>query len=122
MSDYLPKYFSGPKPNITVGTGGITGGKLLEHDGTVTAAGSKTVIGVAGHDQVAGKVVTYFPLPGNVHRLVAGTGGVTAGDLVKADASGNVVTATSGTDSSDAIIGIALTTATATNVAEILGK
>lgn len=120
--DYLPKYFNGAKPNITAGSGGVTGGKLIEHDGTVTAAGSTTVIGVASRDAVAGEVVTYFPLPGAVHRLTAGTGGVTAGQLVKADASGNVVTATSGTDAAEAILGIALTTATATNVAEILGK
>lgn len=122
MADYLPKYFNGCKPTIAAGAGGVTGGTLIEHDGTTTAAGSTTVLGVAGHDALAGEPVTYFPIPGNVHRLVAGTGGVTAGQLVKADGSGNVVAAVSGTDAAEAILGIALTTATATNVAEILGK
>lgn len=122
MGDYLPKYFNGSKPNITVGAGGVTGGRLIEHDGTITAAGSTTVLGVAGHDAAAGSTVTFFPLQGAVHRLVAGTGGVTAGQHVKADASGNVVAAVVGTDSAESILGVALTTATATNVAEIFGK
>ncbi|TIC78785.1 capsid cement protein [Nocardioides sp. GY 10127] len=122
MADYLPKFFVGAKPTILAGSGGVTGGKLIEHDGTVSAAASLTVIGVAATDAAVGDPVTYFPLPGQVHYLTAGTGGVTAGQLVKSDASGNVVTATSGTDADAAILGIALTTATATNVAEILGK
>lgn len=120
-ADYLPKFFVGPKPTITTG-GTVASGTLIQHDGTTSSAGSKTVIGVAGHDAASGKPVAYFPLPGQTHRLVAGTGGVTAGQPVKADALGNVVAAVFGTDPTDSIVGIALTTATATNVAEILGK
>jgi hypothetical protein len=60
--------------------------------------------------------VTIFA--GGVQRLVAGTGGVTAGQLVHAGATGTVVTHTNGT-SDYAIVGVALTTATAGNLVEV---
>lgn len=97
----------------------ITGGQLLEvtGSGTVGPAGaaSTKVVGVAGFDCSSGDQVTIYT--GGVHKLVAGTGGVTAGDIVAAGAAGTVVAIGAGAFGTK--IGIALTTASATAVAEI---
>jgi hypothetical protein len=98
----------------------ITGGQLLIVSGSGTvapsSAASASYIGVAGNDAASGAPVTVYT--GGVQRIVAGTGGVTAGNTVEAAAGGTVVAHTNGTNDGN-IVGLAVTTATATNVAYI---
>jgi predicted RecA/RadA family phage recombinase len=86
--------------------------------GTVAPSAAVDVawVGVAAFDAASGDNVTIFT--GGVQRLVAGTGGVTAGQLVHAGASGTIVAHSNGT-SDYAVVGVALTTATATNLVEV---
>ena len=125
MGDYTPIYGIGPKTRTT--SAAVTGGQYLEvsGDGTVAgaAAGSTKVVGVAAHDAASGAPVTVLPLQGVEHEMTAGTGGVTAGARVKVGASANLVVAwVSGTDSEALIVGVATTTATATNKVKVLGQ
>lgn len=98
----------------------ITGGQLLEvtGSGTVGPAGAASTkcVGVAAFDAVSGDRVTIHA--GGVQRLLAATGGVTAGDVIAAGAAGTV--APIGGGAFAVKIGIALTTAAAGAVAEIL--
>lgn len=108
MGEYLPKWDS--EDNITViATAAITGGQLVDATGAPAAAGSFTVIGVAGHDAAIGQTVVLFNR--GVQRPVA-SGGIAAAALVKAAASGKVATYTQGTDDPEALIGIAIAAAT----------
>lgn len=101
MADYLPKYFPGDSVTLTAGTGGVTGGLLVDVTGTVAAAGS-CVAGVAGHDAVAGQGVTV--LREGVHRLLAGAT-IAVGDPLKATTGGKVAKWVSGTDNANLYIG-----------------
>jgi Uncharacterized conserved protein (DUF2190) len=126
VGDYTPIYEPGTTRTATT-SAVVTGGQLLEvsGDGTVAgaAAGSTKVVGVAAHDAASGARVTVIALGGVVHELTAGTGGITAGARVKVGASSNLVVAwVSGTDSESLIVGVALTTATATNKVKVLGQ
>lgn len=118
MSDYVPLF----KPGSTIpstASAAITGGQLLEVTGSSTvgpaAAASTKCVGVAAFDVASGGRVTIHC--GGVQRIVAATGGVTAGDIVAAGAAGTVAPIGAGTFG--AKIGIALTTAAAGAVAEI---
>lgn len=118
MAEYLPLHAPGAAFTRTA-SAAITAGQLLEvtGPGTVGPAGAASTkcVGVAGFDAASGAAVTLYA--GGVQRLVVGTGGVTAGDIVAAGASGTVVSVGGGAFGTK--IGIALTTASATAVAEI---
>lgn len=119
MADYLPLH----KPGQAVtraASAAITGGQLVSVSGSGTVAPSAAAdvgwLGVASQSVASGASLAVFC--GGTQRLVAGTGGVTAGTHVHAGASGTVVTHTDGTNDYE-IVGLALTTATATNLVEI---
>lgn len=119
MAEYLPLHDDGDSVTRQA-SASITGGQLVivSGSGTVAPASAATAawLGVAGFDCNSGDNVTVFT--SGVQRLVAGTGGVTAGQTVEAAASGQVVTHTNGTNDVN-IVGLALTTATATNLVEV---
>ena len=119
MAEYLP--LRKPGQGLTsAASATITAGQLVSVSGAGTVAPSSAAdanwLGVAAFDAASGANVTVFC--GGTQRIVAGTGGVTAGQLVHAGASGTVVTHTNGTNDYD-IVGVALTTATATNLVEV---
>lgn len=119
MAEYLPLHKPG-EAITRAASAAITSGQLLSVSGSGTvapcSAGDTSWLGVASKDTASGDNLTVFC--GGTQRIVAGTGGVTAGSLVQAGAAGTVVAHTNGTNDSN-IVGVALTTATATNVAEI---
>lgn len=119
MAEYLPLHAPGVAFTRTT-SGAVSAGNLLSVSGSGTvaqsAAADATVIGVAASDAASGVTVTV--LAGGVQRLVAGTGGVTAGQFVHAGATGTVIAHTNGT-TDYLIVGLALTTATATNLVEV---
>lgn len=128
MAEYLPLFVPG-QAITRQASADLTAGQLLYVSGSGTVAATSGVtaawLGVAGHDTKSGDTVSVFC--GGVQRLVTDTGGVTAGDLVVAGAAGvvtklAVVTTPTPTDvtNSRAVVGIALTTATAGNTAEIM--
>lgn len=119
MAEYLPLHKPGQAITRSA-SASITAGQLVSvsGSGTVAPSGAGDVpwLGVAAFDAASGANVTVFA--GGTQRIVAGTGGVTAGQLVHAGASGTVVTHTNGTADYE-IVGLALTTATATNLVEV---
>lgn len=119
MAEYLPLYEDGDAIT-SAASATITAGQLVSVSGSGTVAPSGAAdapwLGVAGFDAASGDKLTVYT--GGVQRIVAGTGGVTAGQLVHAGASGTVVAHTNGTNDYD-IVGVALTTATATNLVEV---
>jgi predicted RecA/RadA family phage recombinase len=54
MAEYLPKFDEGDTVTITAAAT-ITGGQLVNVDGTVSGTASTTVAGVAGHDAISGR-------------------------------------------------------------------
>lgn len=94
MADYLPKFDEGDTVTITAAAT-ITGGQLVNVDGTVAGSASTTVAGVAGHDAVSGQTLTVWRV--GIHRGTA-SGSIANGDSVCAAASGQVRTWVSGTD------------------------
>ena len=90
---------------------------IVSGSGTVapSSAASQAFIGVAANDAANGAPVNV--LCGGVQKLVA-TGTVTAGQSVEAATNGTVATHTLGTNDGN-IVGLAVTTATAGNVAYI---
>jgi hypothetical protein len=119
MAEYLPLHLPGRAVTRSA-SAAIVAGNLVSVSGSGTvapsAAGDTSWFGTAGFDAASGATVTVFC--GGTQRLVAGTGGVTAGSLVQAGATGTVVNHVNGTNDSN-IVGLALTTATAGNLAEI---
>lgn len=117
MPEYVPVYSEGDEFPLTA-SAAITGGQVLVVSGVRTCAPSSAasiaVVGVAAFDAAIGDTVTV--LTESVHRLVA-TGTVTAGEIVTAAAAGTVAT---GPGTVGQGIGLALTTATAPNTAEVL--
>lgn len=118
MGDYVPKH-RGDAYTRTALTG-VTGGQLVKVNGsgsvdTATAA-THLVMGVAAFDAATGEKVSVET--GGVQRLIA-TGTVTAGQLVEAATNGTVATHTNGTNDFN-VYGLALTTATAGNLVEVL--
>lgn len=100
----------------------IVGGQLLAISGpglvAPTAAASASWLGVAGNDADTNDAVIVFRQ--GVQRLVAGVGGVTAGQTVEASGTipGAVVAHTNGTNDVN-VVGIALTTADAGALVEV---
>lgn len=120
MAEYVPLHQDGEAITRS-SSAAITAGQLVSVSGSGTVApagaGDTSWLGVAGFD-VSGSGFNVTIYRGGVQRIVAGTGGITAGSLVQAGASGTVVNHTNGTNDSN-VVGVALTTATATNLAEI---
>jgi len=119
MAEYLPLHDDGDSITRSA-SASITGGQLVivSGSGTVAPSSAATVawLGVAGFDASTGDNVTVFT--SGVQRLTAGTGGVTAGQVVEAAANGQVVAHTVGTNDTN-IVGLALSTATAGNLVEV---
>lgn len=101
MADYLPKYDEGDSVTFTAGSGGVTGGLLVDVTGATAGAGS-TVAGVAAFDAAAGAPVTV--IREGVQRLKA-SGTIAVGDPLKAAAGGTVVKYVVGTDAVNLYIG-----------------
>lgn len=108
MADYLPKFDEGDTVTISA-TATITGGQLVNVDGTVAGTASTTVAGVAGHDAVNGQTLTVWRV--GLHFGTA-SGSIANGDSVCAAASGQVRTWVSGTDAVGSRIGRAWSAAT----------
>lgn len=125
MADYTEVFPLGGGGFTSQASASVTGGQLLLVSGSGTVAPSGltalTVVGVAGHDAASGAKVLVKPLK-MVHETTAGTGGLTAGNPLKSDASSNVTLWVSGTDSAAAFLGVALTTATAGNPVRWIGR
>lgn len=119
MAEYLPLHQPG-KAITRQASAAITAGNLVSvtGSGTVAPSGAADVawLGVAAFDAGSGDNVTVYS--GGIQRCVAGTGGVTAGQLVHAGATGTVVTHTNGTQDY-CVVGVALTTATQGNLVEV---
>jgi hypothetical protein len=118
MAEYTPRYMPGAA-QTWVASATITAGQLLVVSGSGTvapsSAASPAFIGVAGNDAASGANVTVYA--GGVQKIVA-TGTVTAAQSVEAATAGTVATHTLGTNDGN-IVGVAVTTATAGNVAYI---
>lgn len=125
MADYTPIFAGGQLPFTATTSATVTGGQMVAVSATGTvapaAAGSAAVVGVAAHDAASGAPLTVHPLVGVVHELVAGTGGVTAGDNVVVGAAANAVLPID-TGTFDERVGIALTTAAQTAKVQVLGR
>src|SRR5690606_8448528 len=99
----------------------VAGGDMVavSGDGTIGPATSGgAVVGVAGHDAGTGTPATVHPIAGVVHELVAGSGGVTAGQAVMVGSDPNEVLPHTG---SNIPVGVALTTASAGDPVQVLG-
>ncbi|MEV4287356.1 capsid cement protein [Nonomuraea bangladeshensis] len=122
MADYTPLQTVNQLPWTSTASASIVGGQLVEVTGSGSvgpaAADSQRVVGVAAHDAANGARVTVHPLAGVVHELVAGTGGVTAGQAVKVGTSADEVLPLSG---SAQRVGSALTTASGGAMVQVLG-
>lgn len=128
MPDYVPLYLLGQAVN-SMASAAVIGGRPVYVSGSGTVANAASAanisVGVASQDAAASDPVGYFGR-GTVHRLTA-SGTVTAGDQVVAAAAGSVatvpaVTTPTATDVTNtrSIFGVALTTATAGNLVEIM--
>ena len=117
MADYTPSHIPGQAVSYTAGAA-ITGGQVVELTAANTVGPtSLAVVGVALHDAPNGGTVAVSR--GGIQRPIA-SGVIAVGAHVKAAASGQVVTATVGTDSQVSILGMALDAGTATNPVRIL--
>lgn len=119
MAEYLPLH--GPGRAVTRSASvATTAGQLVfvSGSGTVapTTAGTLAWMGVASRDAAVGDLLTVFS--GGVQRIVAGSGGVTAGVTVEPAAAGAVVAHTPGTNDLF-VVGLALTTAIAGALVEV---
>lgn len=112
MGDYLPKFKPGRAiPQVAAAT--IVGGNMVNVDGTVAGAGSTTWLGVASQDAASGQDVGVYT--GGTQYLTA-AGAISQGAYVKCAAAGQVTTATVGTDSQAAIVGLAIQAASGAGV------
>lgn len=118
MAEYTPIYAATPYTATT--SAAVTAGTLAEVSGSATVgpagAGSTKVVGVFAFDAASGAQVAIHT--GAIQEIVCAAN-VTAGNTLKAAASGQVTPWVSGTDAADLIVAIALTTATSTNKAQV---
>ncbi|MFI6793672.1 capsid cement protein [Nonomuraea sp. NPDC050383] len=125
MTDYTPIFSRGLLPFTATTSATVTGGQFVSVSGNGTvapaAADAVNVVGVAAHDAASGTPLTVHPLVGVVHEMVAGTGGITAGQTVKVGAAANAVLPI-GAGTYDLRVGIALTTAAQTAKVQVLGR
>ena len=128
MADYVPIICDDDVSFTSQASATITGGQVVAVTGSGTigpaGANSVAVVGVAGQDAATNGYLTVYS--GGIQNLVA-SGTVTAGDLVVAGAAGTVATLAAVTTptaadvtNTRAILGVALTTATTTNLVRIL--
>lgn len=115
MSDYVP--IAGGSAFTYTASAAITGGQVVEAtgNGTVGPAGSQStkVVGVAGYDAASGALLTVYDRD-MVHRTNASAAGaVTAGQSLRAGASGTVEPFVNTTDKADMLIGQAIVGAAA---------
>lgn len=119
MAEYLPLFAPG-KAVTRSASAAITAGQLLIVSGSGTVApstaGTLAWCGVASKDTASGDTLTVFS--GGIQKIIAGTGGVTAGVLVEPATGGTVVAHTPGTNDLY-VVGLAQTTAIAGAVVEI---
>lgn len=119
MAEYLPLHDDGDAITRSA-SGAVSAGNLVTVSGSGSvaqgSAGDVAWLGVAAFDAAVGSNVTVFT--SGVQRIIAGAGGVTAGQLVQAGATGTVVTHTNGTTDYN-VVGLALTTAAATALVEV---
>ena len=112
MADYQPLYTPGQVASFTA-SATITGGQLVEVTGVGTVgpagAASAKVIGVAAFDAASGARVSVHI--GKVVQEATASGSITAGDNLKAAASGQVQTDNAQTNPAT-FAGVAITTAT----------
>lgn len=125
MADYTPLFTLGAGAWTSQASAAITGGQLVSVSGPGTVAPAVATdlksVGVAAHDAANGAPITVHPLK-EVHETTAGTGGITAGNPVKSDASGLVTLWVTGTDSAAAFLGVALNTASAGSLVRWIGR
>jgi hypothetical protein len=128
VADYTPVYAAGQLPFTKTASAAVTGGTVAIASGVSSAgpagAAATTVIGVFAHDAASGARVTIWPLAGVEHEIVCATG-ITAGGGVQTAAAGQVDPATTSIAAASAagtLIGIATTTATATNKVRFVGR
>lgn len=118
MAEYTPVFDRTPWTATT--SAAVTGGTLAEVSGSGTVgpagAGSTKVVGVFAFDTASGTQVTVHT--GAIQEIVAAAN-TTAGNTLKAAAAGQVTPWVSGTDAADLVVGVALTTATATNKVQV---
>jgi len=121
MADYTPLHPAGLLARTCTASAPVAGGDMVavSGDGTIGPATSGgAVVGVAGHDAGTGTPATVHPIAGVVHELVAGSGGVTAGQAVMVGSDPNEVLPHTG---SNIPVGVALTTASAGDPVQVLG-
>lgn len=112
MGDYAPKFKPGNAiPQVAAAT--IVGGQMVTVAGTVAGANDITWFGVASQDAASGQDFGVYA--GGVQYLTA-AGAISQGAIVKCAAAGQVTTATVGTDSQAALVGIAVTAASGAGV------
>jgi hypothetical protein len=123
MSDYVPVTDCGPYSYTASAT--ITGGQLLELTGDnavqPAAVTSAKVVGVAAFDAVSGAKVTTYGIDKLHETPVASGQSLTAGNPVKAGASGTVQEYVVGTDPINSFLGVCVQGATAGNLARWRG-
>jgi Uncharacterized conserved protein (DUF2190) len=123
MADYTPVFATGGAPITLQASATVTGGRLLEvtGNGTVGPAGaaSTKAIGIAAYDAASGTKVDVWPLPGEVHEVVA-SGAIAAGDGLIAGAAGVVSTIGAGTFQQ--LLGVALAAAADTATCRFIGR
>lgn len=128
MADYSPVFSGGAIPFTSTTSATVTGGQVLIASGAGTVgpatAAAATCVGVAAHDAASGAIVTVWPLTNVVHEItVVAAATVTAADGVIAGTAGTVNTGVIATQAAaGALIGIALTTATAPNKVRFIGR
>lgn len=128
MADYTPVYTAGNNPFTMTASAAITGGQVVESTtassvGPAAAASAKCV-GVAAHDAASGARVSVWPLANVEHEItVVAAATVTVGDGVIAGTAGTVNTGVIATQAAaGALLGIAMTTATAPNKVRFVGR
>jgi hypothetical protein len=130
MADYSPVYAGGVLPFTSTAASAIVGGTpvVAVAAGTVGPAGATSAlcVGIAGNDAATGAKVTVWPLANVVHEVaVVAAGTVTALDGVVTGALATVQTAPTSIATqaaAGALIGIALTTATAPAKVRFIGR
>ncbi|MER7500447.1 capsid cement protein [Nonomuraea pusilla] len=122
MGDYTPVQTINLQPFTATASAAVVGGQLVAVSGAGTVApaaqASTTVVGVAAHDAGNGVRLTVHPLGGVVHELVAGAGGITAGQTVMVGAAPGEVLPLAGAAQR---VGVALTSAAAGARVQVLG-
>jgi hypothetical protein len=107
VAEYLPKFLDGDRPKVTL-TANVTGGQLVNFNGTPTTAADPLWFGFASRDAKSGETITVFR--DGIQRPTAG-GAIAQGDPLKAGAAGTVVKWTNGTDAPNLYLGRAMAAA-----------